>query len=133
MPVSGGYTPKEYVTVAKKSGSGGFGKIFLGFLLGIAATAAGLFLYLRLGPLPVAVTDTPFPLEKQIVKLPLSARRRLLRSAPARMSSRLERMSIERSARAAMGLRATTWPLRRTCIPALRSFGRATESTGSSG
>lgn len=74
MPVSGGYTPKEYVTVAKKSGSSGFGKIFLGFLLGIAATAAGLFLYLRLGPLPVAVTDTPFPLEEQIVKLPLNAR-----------------------------------------------------------
>jgi thiosulfate dehydrogenase len=74
VPVSGGYIPKECITVAKKSGSGGFGKVFLGFLLGIAATAAGLFIYLRLGPLPVAVTDTPFPLEEQVVKLPLNAR-----------------------------------------------------------
>lgn len=60
--------------MAKKSGGGGFGKVFLGFLLGVAAVAAGLFLYLHFGPLPVAVADAPFPYEKQIVKLPLNAR-----------------------------------------------------------
>jgi thiosulfate dehydrogenase len=60
--------------MAKKSGSGGFGKLFLGFLLGVAAVAAGLFGYLKFGPLPVAVSDKPFPFEKEIVKLPLNAR-----------------------------------------------------------
>lgn len=60
--------------MAKKSGSGGFGKVFLGFILGIAAVAAGLYLYLRFGTLPVAVADAPFPYEKQIVQVPLNAR-----------------------------------------------------------
>lgn len=58
----------------KKSSSGGFGKFFLGFLLGIAATAIGLVAYLKFGPLPVAVADAPLPFEKQIVALPLNAR-----------------------------------------------------------
>ena len=60
--------------MAKKSSGGGFGKVFLGFLLGIVTVAAGLFLYLRFGPLPVAVVDSPLPFEKQVVKLPLSGR-----------------------------------------------------------
>jgi thiosulfate dehydrogenase len=60
--------------MAKKSSSGGFGKIFVGFLLGVVAVAAGLFLYLRFGPLPVAVVDAPLPFEKDIVQLPLDAR-----------------------------------------------------------
>ncbi len=61
--------------MAKKSSSGsGFGKVFLGFLLGIVAVALGLFAYLRFGPLPVAVADAPLPFEKQIVYLPLNAR-----------------------------------------------------------
>lgn len=60
--------------MAKKSSSGGFGKVFLGFLLGIAAVALGLFGYLKFGPLPVAVADAPLPLEKQVVKVPLNAR-----------------------------------------------------------
>ena len=60
--------------MAKKSSNGGFGKLFLGFILGIAVVAIGLFAYLRLGPLPVAVADAPFPFEKNIVKLPLDAR-----------------------------------------------------------
>ena len=64
----------ESFKMAKKSGSGGFGKIFLGFLLGIAVVAIGLFAYLKFGPLPVAVADAPLPFEKQIVKLPLNAR-----------------------------------------------------------
>jgi mono/diheme cytochrome c family protein len=61
--------------MAKKSSSGsGFGKIFLGFLLGVAVVALGLFAYLKFGPLPVAVADAPLPLEKEMVKLPLNAR-----------------------------------------------------------
>jgi len=61
--------------MAKKSSSGsGFGKVFLGFLLGVVAVAVGIFVYLRFGPLPVAVADAPFPFEKRIVKLPLNAR-----------------------------------------------------------
>jgi thiosulfate dehydrogenase len=60
--------------MAKKSGGGGFGKVFLGFILGIAFLAAGLFLYLKFGPLPVAVADAPFPFEKQVVHVPLDAR-----------------------------------------------------------
>ena len=60
--------------MAKKSGSSGFGKVFLGFLLGIAVVAIGLFGYLKFGPLPVAVADAPLPFEKQVVKLPLNAR-----------------------------------------------------------
>jgi thiosulfate dehydrogenase len=60
--------------VAKKSGGGGFGKILMGFLLGVGTVAAGLFLYLRFGALPVSVADKPFPFEKNIVKLPLSGR-----------------------------------------------------------
>jgi thiosulfate dehydrogenase len=69
--------------MAKKSSSSGFGKLFLGFLLGIAAVAIGLFAYLKLGPLPVAVADAPLPFEKEIVKLPLGARiDRETRTAP---------------------------------------------------
>ncbi|WP_260706446.1 c-type cytochrome [Edaphobacter flagellatus] len=60
--------------MAKKSGGGGGGKLILGFLLGIVAVVAGGFLYLRFGPLPVAVVDKPFPFEKELVRLPLHAR-----------------------------------------------------------
>jgi thiosulfate dehydrogenase len=66
---------KSTTTTAKRNGSsGGFGKVFLGFLLGVFAVAAGLFLYFKFGPLPVAVADKPFPFEKQIVSVPLDAR-----------------------------------------------------------
>lgn len=57
-----------------KNGGGGFGKLVLGFLIGVAAVAAGGFLYFRFGTLPVAVADKPFPFEKQIVHVPLNAR-----------------------------------------------------------
>jgi thiosulfate dehydrogenase len=60
--------------VAKKSSNGGFGKIFLGFVLGVLAVAGGLFLYLHFGALPVAVADAPFPFEKELVRMPLHAR-----------------------------------------------------------
>ena len=60
--------------MAKKGSSGGFGKVFLGFVLGVAAVAAGLFGYQKFGALPVAVADKPFPYEKELVYLPLSSR-----------------------------------------------------------
>jgi thiosulfate dehydrogenase len=69
--------------MAKKSSGGGFGKVFLGILIGIAAVAIGLFAYLKFGPLPVAVADAAFPFEKEIVYLPLNARiEREVKNAP---------------------------------------------------
>ena len=61
--------------MAKKSGGGGgFGKLLLGFLLGVVAVAAGAFAYLKIGNLPVAVTDAAFPFEKELVKVPMRSR-----------------------------------------------------------
>jgi hypothetical protein len=60
--------------MAKKSGSGGFGKLLLGVVLGILIVAGGLFAYFKFGTPPVAVADAPFPFEKQIVHVPLDAR-----------------------------------------------------------
>jgi len=69
--------------MAKKGGGGGFGKFLLGFLLGIALIAAGLFAYLKFGALPVAVADKAFPFEKEIVYLPLNSRiDREMKAAP---------------------------------------------------
>jgi len=49
-----------------------------GFLLGVVVTllvvVGGVWGYLKFGSLPVATSDKPFPLEAQIVHLPLSAR-----------------------------------------------------------
>jgi mono/diheme cytochrome c family protein len=65
---------KSTSTAKRSSGSGGFGKLFLGFLLGVVAVAGLAFLYFKFGALPVAVADKPFPFEKQIVSLPLNGR-----------------------------------------------------------
>src|SRR5580698_687821 len=59
--------------MAKKSG-GGASKVVLGFVLGVLAVAAVVFLDMRFGALPVAVADAAFPLEKQIVRVPMQAR-----------------------------------------------------------
>ena len=58
----------------RKASGGGWGKIFLGFLLGVIAVAAGTAAYLRFGALPVGTADKPFPFEEAIVKVPLHAR-----------------------------------------------------------
>ncbi|MGD0904431.1 MAG: cytochrome c [Terracidiphilus sp.] len=57
-----------------RASGGGAGKVFLGFLLGLAVVAGGAAAYLRWGALPVATADKPFPLEKEIVRVPLKAR-----------------------------------------------------------
>jgi mono/diheme cytochrome c family protein len=67
----------------RKGSGGGWGKVLLGFVLGVAAVAVGVAGYLRWGSLPVATADKPFPLEKQIVKVPLNARiARQMQTAP---------------------------------------------------
>ena len=53
---------------------GGAGKVLLGFVLGLAAVAAAIFVELRFGALPVAVADAAFPLGKEIVRVPMDAR-----------------------------------------------------------
>lgn len=60
--------------MAKKLSGGGFGKLVLGFLLGILAVFAFGFLYFKFGEPPVAVADPAFPFEKQVVHVPLNAR-----------------------------------------------------------
>ena len=57
-----------------RAAGGGGGKVFLGFVLGVAVVAGGAAAYLRWGALPVATADKPFPLEKAIVSAPLKAR-----------------------------------------------------------
>jgi thiosulfate dehydrogenase len=66
-----------------KSSSGGFGKLLLGFVLGVLAVGVVVFVDLRFGALPVAVADAAFPLEKQIVHVPMQARiNRALKAPP---------------------------------------------------
>jgi thiosulfate dehydrogenase len=65
---------KETGTMAKKNSGGGAGKLFVGFLLGVAAVGAAGFAYLKIGNLPVAVTDAAFPFEKELVKVPMQSR-----------------------------------------------------------
>ena len=57
-----------------RSTGSGFGKLVVGFILGIVAVAAGGFLYFEFGALPVATADKPFFMEKRIVSIPLNAR-----------------------------------------------------------
>ncbi len=60
--------------MAKSKDSGGFGRLVLGFVLGILAVAGTSFTYLQFGALPVATADKPFFMEKRIVQIPLKAR-----------------------------------------------------------
>ncbi len=46
----------------------------LAFVLGILTIPAAAYLYFRYGSPPVATADNPFPMEAQIVKVPLNAR-----------------------------------------------------------
>jgi thiosulfate dehydrogenase len=61
--------------MAKKSGGGsGFGKLLLGFVLGVVTVAAAAVAYLKIGNPPVAVMDAAFPFEKELVKVPMQSR-----------------------------------------------------------
>jgi cytochrome c5 len=57
-----------------KHSGGGFAKLFLGFLLGIAAVVLAVAACLRFGATPVATTDRALPFERAIVSVPLKAR-----------------------------------------------------------
>lgn len=57
------------------------GTIFLAFVVGLLVLPVGVYLYFRFGAPPVATADTPFPMEEQVVSVPLNARIR--REAPA--------------------------------------------------
>ena len=59
------------------------GKVFLGVLIVGVVLVGGAWVYLRYGHVPVAVADAAFPMEKQIVSVPLHARmKRELKTAP---------------------------------------------------
>jgi len=49
-------------------------KFFLGLILGLLILPVCAWVYFHVGHPPVAVADTPFPFEKQIVRMPLHAR-----------------------------------------------------------
>jgi mono/diheme cytochrome c family protein len=49
-------------------------RFLLGLILGLLILPVWVMIYLRLGHPPVAVADQPFPMERQIVKVPLNAR-----------------------------------------------------------
>lgn len=51
-----------------------FGAFVLGVVVVLVVLVGGGWLYLRYGRPPVAVVDAPFPMEKQIVHVPLNAR-----------------------------------------------------------
>jgi thiosulfate dehydrogenase len=70
--------------MAKSKGAGGgWGKVVLGFLLGVVVVVLGVAGYLHWGALPVATADKPFPFEREIVKVPLGARiARQMQAAP---------------------------------------------------
>jgi mono/diheme cytochrome c family protein len=57
-----------------RSSASCFGKFILGLLLGLLIIPAAGLLYFRYGKVPVATADKPFPMEKQLVSVPLDAR-----------------------------------------------------------
>lgn len=59
-------------------------KFLLGLIIGLLIIPVGFYLYFSVGHPPVAVADQPFPLEKQIVRVPLHARidKEMAASAP---------------------------------------------------
>jgi mono/diheme cytochrome c family protein len=63
-------------------------KFLSGLIVGLLILPACIFFYLHMGHPPVAVADPPFPLEKQIVRVPLYARidREMPKSAPIEAS-----------------------------------------------
>jgi mono/diheme cytochrome c family protein len=50
------------------------GRIFVGFILCLVLVPVVVLAWFRFGRPPVAVADPPFPMERQIVEIPLNAR-----------------------------------------------------------
>jgi hypothetical protein len=50
------------------------GRFLIGFIFGIVLVPLAVLAYLSYGRVPVAVSDAPFPYERQLVSLPLDAR-----------------------------------------------------------
>jgi thiosulfate dehydrogenase len=48
--------------------------MIVSFVAGLLLLPIGIYLYIAFGHPPVATADSPFPLEKQLVKIPLTAR-----------------------------------------------------------
>lgn len=63
--------------------------LLVGLILGICILPLAVFIYFRVGHPPVAVADQPFPLEKQIVEVPLSTRidKEMPKAAPIEASA----------------------------------------------
>jgi thiosulfate dehydrogenase len=63
-------------------------RFLIGLILGLLVLPVGAWVYFHVGHPPVAVADTPFPFEKQIVKVPLAARidQEMPKSAPIEAS-----------------------------------------------
>ena len=57
----------------KTRGAGALGFV-AGFLFAVAVIVVAGFVYLKMGHLPVAASDPAFPMEKQIVHVPMKAR-----------------------------------------------------------
>ncbi len=67
----------------ERSAGSGLGKFLLGFAFAFAVLLVGGYVYLRYGNPPVAAADPAFPMEAQIVHVPLGARvAREMRAAP---------------------------------------------------
>jgi thiosulfate dehydrogenase len=62
-------TEEEMALSAKRAGF-----VVLIIIIVVAVLVGGLWMYLRFGRVPVAVTDTAFPMEQEIVSIPLQAR-----------------------------------------------------------
>jgi mono/diheme cytochrome c family protein len=64
-------------------------RFLLGLILGVLIVPIALMIYFHFGQPPVAVADKPFPLEKQIVEVPLAARidKEMVGSAPIEAST----------------------------------------------
>jgi thiosulfate dehydrogenase len=60
------------------------GRLLLGLVLGIILVPLAVLLYFKMGRVPVAVSDPPFPAERLITGVPLSARvdRELVKNPP---------------------------------------------------
>jgi thiosulfate dehydrogenase len=59
-------------------------KFLFGVIVGVVLVAGGLFAYLRIGNVPVATADSPFPMERQITHRALDARidKEMIKDAP---------------------------------------------------